>query len=123
GFEASEPRSSEATVMVQMGFEGEGLMGWVQLSPCDPFACWDLDREVDASHEANLKSMLPTNAMEDPDLVFEYGNVEPVAGYEAFYVYSFHFSRDGTSASGGNQYRLLYHDGRVVIAIDVQPEH
>lgn len=118
----SEPLVSDISSTVTTMYTGDGVMASVTLLPCDPFACWDLDGEITAEHEQNLKSMLSADALNDPNLVFEYGNVEPAPGYEAFFTYAFQFSRDGGSASGTNAYRLTYHDGRTWMLIDVQPE-
>lgn len=122
GFTAEEPMVNETAGVVTTMYLRDGVMASVMLQPCDMFACWDLDGEITPDHEQNLRSMLSSDALNDPNLVFEYGNVEPAPGYEAFFTYAFQFARDGGSASGTNAYNLTYHDGRTWMMIGVQPE-
>jgi len=122
GFEAGEATPGGFGDTVSVTYRGDGVEAFVTLAPCDPFLCWDLDGEVGAEHEENLRSNLAPVHLENPDLVFEYGNVEPVPGYEAFSVYSFSFVAEGGSKAATNSYRLIYHDGAKSITISVQPE-
>jgi hypothetical protein len=126
GYEAKEPVPGAGGANVSVNYEpvegGTGLSALVTLSPCDPFVCWDLDAEVTAEHEANLKSNLSRIHIDNPNLVFEYGTIQIASGYEAFYVYSRSFVAEGGSTSTTNSYRLLYHDGTNLISLEVSPE-
>ena len=122
GLEADAPTEAAYGDNVQAAYHGDGVSAFVTVSACDPFLCWDLDGEVGPEHEANLRSALAPVHLENPDLVFEYGNVEPVPGYESFYVYNFSFIVDGTSKSAANSYTSTYHDDSAAITIRVQPE-
>ncbi len=122
GLEAGEATIGGSGNSVSVAYRGDGVEAYVTLTPCDPFLCWDLDGEIGAVQEENLRSNLASVHLENPDLVFEYGNVEPVPGYEAFSMYSFSFVVDGGSKAASNSYRLMYHDDAKLITIAVGPE-
>lgn len=124
GYERKEPTTNpnNVTVAYDPVEGGSGLSSVVTLAPCVPIVCWDLSGEITMEHEQNLKSNLAPVHLENPDLVFEYGNIEIASGYEAFFNYSFSFVADEGSKAATNSYHLVYHDGTNLISIQVTPE-
>ena len=121
GLEAGEATPGGFGETASVMYSNDEVEAFVTLAACDPFVCWDLGGEVGAEQEANLRSNLAPIHLDNPDLVFDYGNVEPVPGYEAFYLYSLSFVQDGGTKAATNAYRLIFHDGVTSMTIVVNP--
>lgn len=122
GFDADEPTTAALGDSVQRTYRGEGLEAHVTLAPCDPFSCWDLGGPIGPDHEENLRSNLAPVHLANPDLVFEFGTVEAVPGFEPFFTYSFSFVAEDGSKAATNSYRLLHHDDVTLFTVQVSPE-
>lgn len=107
-------RASSATVTFTGPPTGEDaeLSALVNLSDCDPFICNDFDPNNLTEQEVdNLKSSLSRNAIENPDLIFEFGEVELAPGQTGFFTYARSLIIDGPSKSAANRYTASFNDG------------
>ncbi|MGE3075953.1 MAG: hypothetical protein AB7N24_08710 [Dehalococcoidia bacterium] len=130
GFTALDPRGTGlgATVVYSSDTKtsgGANVQVLVSLVACDPFICGKLDPDQYSSPEAqrNLKSILPTAHIENPDLQWEFGTVD-LSGETGLYTYALSYveSKDnagGTTRLSANAYRAWYHDGRIFVSMDV----
>ncbi|MGE0597891.1 MAG: hypothetical protein AB7J35_12110 [Dehalococcoidia bacterium] len=130
GFEAVDPRATGLGATVVYSSEtktagGAQVQVLVSLASCDPFICGKLDPEAYSSPEAqrNLKSILPTAHIENPDLRWEFGIVD-LSGETGLYTYALSYvetkdNSGGTTRISANTYRAWYHDGRIFISMDV----
>lgn len=91
----------------------------VTLTGCDPFVCAKQSRNPSGEELEALRSSLSSDALENPDLVFDVGVEELSPGYEAFTVYSKLFEQEGGSTLTINSYTARYHDGSNLIIIRV----
>lgn len=134
GFTPVDPRSTPlgATVVYSSDATTAGgakVQVLVSLAACDPFICSQLDPEAYASAEAqrNLKSILPTAHIENPDLKWEFGKFDLAPSDTGLFTYALSYmeikdSSGGTSRISANSFRAWYHDGRTFIGLDVYPQ-
>lgn len=122
GLTAGEPNvtDSQATVTHAGTVDGVEVEAVVTLTPCDPFLCRDLSADLTAEEVDNVKSVLSRIHLDNPDLVFEHGNVD-VSGDTAFFTYARSFVDDDGSRAWVNTYRILRHDGTNAVAVQVTP--
>ncbi len=125
GFTRGEPFEGAGNVTVTYETRADEdspiLTVLVTLTNCNPFVCWDLEAPVSADQEANLKSLLPSVHIQNPDLVWEVTTPEIAAGYTAFANYSRSFVQEGGSTATVNGYLVFYHDGVNHITLNVYP--
>ena len=131
GFTAVEPRTTPfgATVTYISDAKTAGdaqVAALVSVAVCDPFICATQDKDAYSSPEAqrNLKSTLSKSHIENPDLQWEFGEVELAASVTGLYTYALSYleskdSSGGTTRLSADAYRVWYHDGRVFISMDV----
>ncbi len=131
GFTSLEPRNIPFGATVTFSSDrktagGAEVRVLVSVAACDRFICTKLDPESYSSPEAqrNLKSTLSTAHIENPDLRWEFGEVELGASATGLYTYGLSYlenkdSSGGTSRLSANSYRTWYHDGRTFISMDV----
>lgn len=105
---------------------GAQVVVLLQLAPCDPFICGKLDPAEYQTAEAqrNLKSTLSTAHIENPDLKWDFGEVELGSGATGLYTYALSYietkdTSGGTTRISANSYRAWYHNGATLVSMDV----
>ncbi len=93
----------------------------VTFDTCDPFLCTDLAAELDEQARENLRSLLPTVHIENPDLVEEVGPTE-LAGRTVLGIYFRSYVGRDDGQSTALSYRAITHDGTNLITVQVGPD-
>lgn len=131
GFTALDPKATPfgATVVYRSEAKTAGeanVQVLVSVAACDPFICSKLDPDVYSSPEAqrNLKSSLSTVHIENPDLQWDFGQVDLSPSAKGLYTYALSYveskdSSGGTSRASANGYHAWYNDGRTYVSLEV----
>lgn len=131
GFTALDPRTTPlgATVVYRSDATTAGdanVQVLVTVAACDPFICSKLDPNLYSSPEAqrNLKSNLSTVHIENPNLKWDFGQVDLSPSAKGLYTYALSYveskdSSGGTSRASANGYHAWYNDGRTYISLEV----
>lgn len=131
GFTASDARVIPIGATVTYTSEAKNAAGaqvvvLVQVSACDAFTCASLDPATYSSAEAqrNLKSVLPSAHIENPALRWDFGALKLSPSATGLYTYGLSYletkdASGGTTRTSANSYRAWYHDGRILMTMQV----
>ena len=105
---------------------GAALFVRTNIAPCDDFICASLDPAEYASDDAqdNLKSVLPAVHKDNPDLLWEFGEVQLSPDATGLYYRALSYTESpsgggSTARSSANAYRAWYHNGSVYVTFEV----
>lgn len=123
GYEADEPTEfGSGTSVIYSGpptGEDSNLVATVRTDECDPFICFDLGADLSEEQIEGLESAFPSDHLENPDRVFEFGTVDLGDGKTGFFTYRRSLVKSDNSSTAVNGYTLTYHDDANSISIDI----
>lgn len=99
--------------------DGVTLVVRARFAPCSPGTCWDPTEDLDDTRVEQIRQVLPTDHMDNPDLVFEYGPDELAPDFQGFDVYYRSMLEGGGTAIG---YQFRYHDDVNLVEMMVYPQ-
>lgn len=119
--DVSEYGNASATYLEENPSGPVALSALVTYTDCDPFNCTDLSVELDEERRANIRSLLPSLHIENPELVEEVGPVE-LAGRTVLAIYFRSFVEQDDGSATALSYRAITHDGTNLVTVQVSPD-